>query len=453
MAIRSFNPATEELLIEFSPLSDNKIKQAIDDSQTAYLKWKDFTYTKRAEHLIQAAKLLRDNKNNYAEIITAEMGKPIKEAVAEVEKSAWNLEYYAEQTEEFLRQETIETDASKSYVRFDPLGTILFVMPWNFPFWQVLRQAAPVLMAGNTVLLKHASNVPQCSLAIAELFAKTCPENVFQSLLIGSDQVEQIIEDFRVKGVSLTGSEYAGSQVAMQAGKNLKKTVLELGGNDPAIILADADLEQAAEIAGNSRLLNNGQNCIAAKRFIVVESVYEKFMQLLTKKFEAMKIGSPLDLETQLGPLADKRFLDQIIEQINKSVEAGAVIRYGGKKIEGKGYFIEPTILEDVKIDMPAYSEEIFGPVASVIKVSDTEEAIKIANDTKYGLGAAIWSEDIENAEVLASQLNAGAIFINGIVKSDPRLPFGGVNKGGYGRELSIYGLKEFTNIKTVWIR
>lgn len=454
MAIISHNPATGEILKEFPPLSSDELQQKLLKSRQAYLSWKGLNYSTRAERLRKVAILLKERKTEYAKLISLEMGRPAHIAISEIEKSVWGLEYYAEKAEQFLTPKLIATEASKSYVRFDPLGIILLVMPWNFPFWQVLRQAAPTLMAGNTVVLKHASNVPQCSLAIEQLFLDGgLPPDVFQSLLIDSDQVETVLQDFNVKGVSLTGSEYAGSQVASVAGREIKTSVMELGGNDPTIILADVDLKEACEITSNSRMLNNGQTCNCVKRFLIQEDIYEEFLELQKQKFASMKVGDPLDDATDLGPLASEKSLEEVDRQVRESVSAGAKVVIGGMRMERTGAYYHPTILSDVKPGMPAYYEEIFGPVASVIKFRDYEEAINIANDTRYGLSSSIWTKDIALAETIAPRLNFGSVFINAMVSSDPRLPFGGVNKAGYGRELGEYGIKEFTNIKTVWVR
>ena len=385
--------------------------------------------------------------------MTLEMGKPISQAEAEAEKCAWVCDYYADNAESILKEEFIQTDASESYVRFDPLGVVLAVMPWNFPFWQVFRFAAPALMAGNVGILKHASNVPMCAEAIENIFLEAgFPEGAFKNLVISSKPVKNIIDNPLVKAATLTGSENAGRNVAERSGKNLKKTVMELGGSDPFIILPDADLEKASSVAVTARMINNGQSCIAAKRFIITEAVYDEFLELFLSKMQAVKMGDPMNPETELGPLARKDLMLELDEQVKQSVEAGAEILTGGKPVDGKGYFYPPTVLVNIGKGSPAYEQELFGPVASVIKAKDEADAIRIANDTDFGLGASLWTNNIQHAKELAKEIESGSVFINGLVKSDPRLPFGGIKISGYGRELSHYGIKEFVNIKTVWI-
>ncbi len=454
MAIETLNPATEEIIKTFSPITDEEVNTIIDNVHCDFLHWKNEELALRKKFMLNAANILRNEKVKYAEVLTLEMGKPIKQAIAEVEKCALVCEYYAENTEKFLAKEFINTDASESYVQFDPIGIVLAVMPWNFPFWQVFRFAAPVLMAGNAGILKHASNVPMSALAIEEIFIKAgFPKNIFKTLLINSNQVDNILDNPKVKAATLTGSEYAGSMVAAKSGKMLKKSVMELGGSDPFIILKDANLEEAVSTAVTARILNNGQSCIAAKRFIVEEKISKKFEALFVEKMESVIVGDPMEEETELGPIAREDLLLELHEQVEKSVEAGAKILTGGKRLDRKGYYYPATILTDVKKGMLAYDQELFGPVATVIKVKDEEEAIKVANDTPYGLGASIWTMDTEKAKRLAKQIDSGSVFINGMVKSDPRLPFGGVKLSGYGRELSHYGIKEFVNIKTVWVK
>ncbi len=454
MPIQTINPTTGEVVKTFEELTEEQIEAKIAQGQAAFESWKKTSFAERKELLLKLAKHLEENARNYGEVLTLEMGKPIAQAEAEVKKCAWVCEYYAENAESMLAKEMVQTDASESYVRFDPLGIVLAVMPWNYPFWQVLRFAAPAVMAGNVGLLKHASNVPQSAELIEAAFdAVGFPKGVFQNLLVSARKVEAIVRDDRIKAATLTGSEYAGSQVAMQAGEEIKPTVLELGGSDPFIVLADADIEATCEIATKARLQNNGQSCIAAKRFIVVEEVAERFKELYRAKFESQVVGDPMDEKTTIGPLASERMRDEIELQVNKSVEAGAKILTGGKRIGEKGFFYAPTILENLQPGMLAYSEEIFGPVASLIVVKDEAEALRVANDSKFGLGASLWTQDLEKANKLIPQIEAGAVFVNGMVKSDPRLPFGGIKKSGYGRELSHYGIKEFLNIKTVWIK
>ncbi|MBI2990079.1 MAG: NAD-dependent succinate-semialdehyde dehydrogenase [Candidatus Magasanikbacteria bacterium] len=454
MPIQSRNPTTGEIAKTFSELTDDELKTKLEIAQATFEHWRGNDYSSRAAKLQKAAEVLKTNSRTYGELATLEMGKPIKQAIAEVEKCAWVCEYYAHEAERMLSPEYIKTDGTKSYVRFDPLGIVLAVMPWNFPFWQVFRFIAPASMAGNVGLLKHASNVPQCAAAIEDVFAKAgFPEGVFQNLYISSPKVESVLRDPRVKAVTLTGSEWAGRKVAEIAGDEIKHSVLELGGSDPFIVLADAKLEEACSAAVNARLQNNGQSCIAAKRFIVVESIAEQFVDLYIKKFESLSVGDPMNENTDLGPLVNEQSLNEIQKQINDSVAKGARILCGGRRIKCPGYFFEPTILGDVSPGMPAYEQEIFGPVASIIKVKDASEAIRVANDSRFGLGASLWTSDMNLAEQLAADIEAGAVFINSMVKSDPRLPFGGIKKSGYGRELSHYGIKEFVNTKTVWMK
>ncbi len=454
MAIETINPANEKTVKTFKPFSKKEINKIIKNVNNDYTEWKKTSFNIRKTLMLKAATILRNKKNKYAKILTLEMGKPITQAIAEVEKCAWVLEYYARNTKSILSKEIIKTDASESYVQFDPIGIVLAVMPWNFPFWQVFRFAAPALMAGNAAILKHASNVPMSALAIEEIFQKAgFPKNIFRTLLITGNQVENVIENPLVKATTLTGSEYAGSMVASKSGKMLKKSVMELGGSDPFIILKDADLELATTTAVTARMLNNGQSCIAAKRFIVVEKVYDKFIKLFKEKMEAIVVGNPMKKETQLGPIARKDLLLELHEQVLLSEKKGAKILLGGKILKRKGYYYPATILTDVKKGMPAYDQELFGPVASVIKVKNEEEAIFVANDTQFGLGASLWTNNLKQAKKLTAQIDSGSVFINGMVKSDPRLPFGGIKLSGYGRELSHYGIKEFVNIKTVWIR
>jgi len=454
MAIQTINPATGKLVKSFKELNSEEINGIINDVQNEFLSWCEIEFSERSKLMFNAAKLLRKNKRKYAEIMTLEMGKPIKQAIAESEKCAWVCEHYAENAESILAKEVIGTDASESYVQFDPLGIVLAVMPWNFPFWQVFRFAAPALMAGNVGILKHASNVPQTALIIEEIFREAgFPKNAFRTLLIGPKLVDEIIKNPKVKAATLTGSEYAGSKVAEMSGKMLKKTVMELGGSDPYIIFADADIDDAVNTAVTARLLNNGQSCIAAKRFIVVEDIADEFEKKFAGKMNSVKTGDPLKEDTELGPLAREDLLMELNTQVEQSVKAGARILTGGKRLDREGYFYPATILTNVNKGMPAYEQELFGPVAAVIKVKDEDEAIAVANDSEFGLGASLWTSDINKAKALSHKIESGSVFINGLVKSDPRLPFGGIKKSGYGRELSHYGIKEFVNIKTVWIK
>lgn len=454
MPITTLNPATGKIIKEFTSHTSEEVKNFIDHSNNTFLEWKLTNYSERRRLMNCASEILMKDKQKYGSILTLEMGKPITQAIAEVEKCAWVCKYYADNAEEILKEEVIKTDASESYVRFDPLGVVLAVMPWNFPFWQVFRFAAPAIMAGNTAVLKHASNVPMSALAIEQIFLEAgFPSYVFKTLLIGSDLVDEIISNPKIKAVTLTGSEPAGKHVAQLCGTYLKKTVLELGGSDPFIVLDDANLDNAVNVAVTARIINNGQSCIAAKRFIVVDSVFDEFKEKFVKRMKSIVVGDPMNSETELGPIAREDLLFELIDQVNKSVELGAEILCGGKIIPREGFYFEPTILSNVKKGMLAYDDEIFGPVASLIHANDEDDAIKIANDTIFGLGASLWTENINRAKILAGKIESGSVFINGMVKSDPRLPFGGIKNSGYGRELSNYGIKEFLNIKTVWIK
>jgi succinate-semialdehyde dehydrogenase/glutarate-semialdehyde dehydrogenase len=407
----------------------------------------------RSKMLHAVAGVLRADKLRFAALMTTEMGKPIVEAEAEVEKCAWTADWIADNAARLLADEPVESTATRSYVRFQPLGVVLAVMPWNFPFWQALRAGLPALAAGNVMLLKHASNVPQCALAVEDVFREAgVPDGVFQTLLIGPGPVEQIITDRRVAGVTLTGSEAAGARVAAAAGKALKKSVLELGGSDPFIVLADADVATAATVGCRARNQNNGQSCIAAKRFVVVESVADEFEARFAAAVGSLKVGDPMDRANQFGPLARADLLDDLERQVDRSVAMGARVLIGGRRIAGAGNYFQPTVLADVRAGMPVYNEETFGPVAAVIRVKDEEQALQVANDSDFGLGSAIWTKDVDRGQRLAERVEAGLVFINGMVASDARLPFGGVKKSGFGRELSEYGIKEFVNIQTVWV-
>jgi succinate-semialdehyde dehydrogenase/glutarate-semialdehyde dehydrogenase len=453
MRLRSINPATEEVLKSFEPHSREQIEQALGQSAEAFRAWRHTGFAERARLMNGAANYLRANKSRLGAVITSEMGKPITEAEAEVEKCAWNCEYYAGNAEGFLRDESRVSSASESYIQYTPLGTVLAIMPWNFPFWQVFRFAAPALMAGNTAILKHASNVPQCALAIEEIFtAAGSPRGVFRTLLVPGSETGPLIEDPRIAAVTLTGSEAAGSETAALAGRALKKSVLELGGSDPFIVLPDADLEAAVKTAVRARYQNAGQSCIAAKRFIVVGKAYEEFRDRFVEAVRALKVGDPMDRATQIGPLARKDLLDSLERQVRDSIRKGAKLLTGGNRRRGRGYFFEPAVVADVQSDMPAACEEVFGPVAALMKAAGEEEALRLANDSPYGLGANIWSRDLAQARIMAREIEAGQVFINGLVMSDPRLPFGGVKRSGYGRELSEFGIREFVNIQTVWI-
>lgn len=457
MSITSINPVNGKLNRYYEEDTPAAVGEKIEQTHQAWLLWRETGFPERAALLRKMAENLRHQKEELAILMTIEMGKPVKDGVSEIEKCALVCDYYAAEGAGFLKDEIIATEAAKSYVSFQPLGIVLAVMPWNFPFWQVFRFLAPALMAGNCGLLKHASNVPGCAQAIEQLVRVSgFPDNVFQTLMIGSGAVNAVMEHPRIKAVTLTGSTGAGMKVAAEAGRLLKKTVLELGGSDPYIILADADLEQAAETCVYSRLINNGQSCIAAKRFIVVSSVEEKFTALFKEKMMQRKTGDPFDAAIDLGPMARADLRDELHRQVQDNIAAGAKCILGGTipSFEGDHAFYTPTILTGIKRGMPAYSEEIFGPVASVISAADTDEAVQLANDTSFGLGGAVFTKDIPLGEDIArNRLQAGSCFVNSFVKSDPRLPFGGINQSGYGRELGVFGIREFVNIKTVYIR
>ena len=451
--LRSIDPATGRELASFPEADGGAIDTALNRAWSVRYAWRDAGLGMRTALMRSVAGVLRADKSRYAALLTSEMGKPVVEAEAEVEKCAWTAGWFAENGQRLLEDKQVESTATESYVRFQPLGVILAVMPWNFPFWQAFRAGLPALTAGNVMLLKHSSNVPQSALAIEEVFREAgVPEGVFQTLLVGSAAVDRIISDHRVAGVTLTGSEKAGSLVAETAGRALKKCVLELGGSDPFIVLADADVNAAAGVACRSRNQNNGQSCISAKRFIVEEPVADEFEQRFTGAVAALKVGNPMDRANQVGPLARRDLVDELERQVNESIRLGAKVLTGGKRIEGDGYFFEPTVLANVRPGMPAYHEETFGPVAAVIRVKDADDALRVANDTDFGLGSNIWTSDVDRAKSLAERVEAGLVFVNGMVASDARLPFGGVKRSGYGRELSEYGIKEFTNIQTIWV-
>lgn len=422
----------------------------IEKAQKTFLNWKKSSFNERKKILISVSNHLETHKNEYAKLITSEMGKVHKEAIAEIEKCALVCAYYAENGDFFLKDEEINSDGSKSYISYSPLGVILGVMPWNFPFWQVFRFAAPTLMAGNTIVLKHASNVPKCAKIIEKIFLESgAAEGVFQTLLINSSKVEEVINHPFIKAVTLTGSELAGSKVAEIAGRNIKKSVLELGGSDAFIILNDADLTHATDVAVKSRFMNCGQSCIAAKRFIVVNDVAEQFLSLFKTKVEKLIQGDPMNENTDYGPMAREDLAIELENQVQKSIQMGATLLCGGKR---NGAYFEATIIKNVKKGMPAYHEELFGPVAVIIVVENEEEAINVANDSNFGLGGSVWTRNVEKGGKVAEKIESGAVFVNGLVKSDPRLPFGGIKSSGYGRELSYLGIREFTNAKTIWI-
>ena len=453
MAIASINPTTGDTLREFSALSAEQIEQKLQLAADTFRTHRRTPFAHRARMMSRAGEILETEKHNLGKLMTTEMGKPLKAAVGEAEKCAWVCRYYAENAERQLADQVVETDAKKSFVRFQPLGPVLAVMPWNFPFWQVFRFAAPALMAGNVGLLKHASNVPQCALAIEDIFRRAgFSEGTFQTLLIGSDAVEGILNDPRVAAATLTGSEPAGRSVASIAGKQIKKTVLELGGSDPFVVMPSADLETAVTIAVKARTINNGQSCIAAKRFIVAAEIYDEFERRYVSKMQALRVGDPMDESTEIGPLATPQLVKDLEEQVKKAVAEGARVLTGGKRPDRPGNFYEPTVLVDADPQSPASCEEIFGPVATLFRAANIDEAIRIANATPFGLGSAAWTNDPEEQSRFIDEIEAGCVFINGMVASDPRLPFGGVKNSGYGRELAEFGIREFVNIKTVWM-
>ena len=455
MTINSVNPFNGQLLKSYKPHTRNQVNNIILQTQQAWENWKDTSLADRLKYFNQTAGILRERKNELARLMALEMGKPLKGGIAEIEKCADVCEYYAQNGGAFLKEEHIITDASKSYISFQPIGLVLAVMPWNFPFWQVFRFLAPALIAGNCGLLKHASNVFGCAIEIENIIKEAgFPEHVFQTLLIGGAEVDSVIENPLIKAVTLTGSAEAGRKVAEKAASLIKKSVLELGGSDAYLVLEDADIELAAETCVSSRLINSGQSCIAAKRFIVVGSVEKQFTELFRQKMAAKIMGDPLDEKTDIGPQARTDLRDELHMQVQDSIKMGAACILGGGIPEGPHAFYPPTILTQVKKGMPAYDEELFGPVAAIITAIDEEDAIAIANDSQYGLGAAIFTRDIKRGEEIAARrLQAGSCFVNALVKSDPRLPFGGIKQSGYGRELGIYGIKEFVNIKTVYIK
>src|SRR6266481_1439734 len=454
MAIKAINPVNGKIFATYDEMTPSVVSGIISDVHEAFLKWRHTSFEERAAMMREAARILRGKAGEYARLLAQEMGKPVRDGVAEVEKCASGCDFYAENAARFLAREPILTEARNSFVTFNPLGIVLAVMPWNFPFWQVFRFAAPGLMAGNAAVLKHASNVPGCALAIEDVFRRAgFPKDLFRTLMIGSSQVPSVIEHPLVRAVTLTGSGPAGRAVAGKAGAMLKKTVLELGGSDPYLVLEDADLEQAAAVSARGRLLNMGQSCIAAKRFIVVEKVRSRFEELFVERMRAAKFGDPLSEQTELGPLARHDLRDTLHDQVQRSVAMGARCMLGGKIPDGRGAYYPPTVLTDVKKGMPAYEEELFGPVAAVIPVKDEEGAIAVANDSVFGLGGAVLTGDRERGERIARErIQSGSIFVNEAVRSDARLPFGGVKESGYGRELSSYGIKEFVNIKSVYV-
>ena len=449
--IATVNPATGEVVRRFEPLNDREIEDKLACADRAYQSYRRTGFADRARWLTRAAEILEADRDRLGRLMTLEMGKPITAARAEAAKCALACRYYVEHGERLLADETVDMGAGRACIKYQPIGAVLAIMPWNFPFWQVFRFAAPALMAGNVGLLKHASNVPQCALEIETVIRQAgFPSDVFQTLLIGSSQVERVINDPRVKAVTLTGSEPAGMQVASQAGRQIKKTVLELGGSDPFIVTPNADLDRAVRTAVEARSINNGQSCIAAKRFIVDARIAPEFERRFAAGMAALKVGDPMDDDTQLGPLSTQDMVEDLDKQVRCSVEMGARVLTGGQRSAGPGYFYPATVLTDVPVQSPAYREELFGPVAVVLKYNSIEEAIRLANDTQFGLGASAWTNDEREQRLFIDEIEAGMVFINGMVASDPRMPFGGVKRSGYGRELSAYGIREFVNVKTV---
>ncbi len=453
MAIATVNPATGQVVKTFDALSDAELEVKLQKAADTFASYRHVPFAERAKLMLKAAAILDRDKESFARMMTTEMGKTLRSAIDEAVKCAWVCRYYAENAEKFLADEVVETGAKRSYIRYQPMGAVLAVMPWNFPFWQVLRFAAPALMAGNVGLLKHASIVPQCALMIEDLFRRAgFPVGAFQTLLIGSQKVEKLLDDPRVAAATLTGSEGAGVQVGMAAAKRIKKVVLELGGSDPFIVMPSANLEAAVTAAVKARIFNNGQSCIAAKRFIVAESIADEFERRFVQKMEALKVGDPFEEQTELGPLATADGVTDLERDVQKTVAAGARVLTGGKPLNRPGNFYAPTVLTDIPEESPAYREELFGPVASVFRANGIDDAIRIANDSRFGLGASAWTNDAKERERFINDLEAGMVFINKMVASDPRVPFGGVKWSGHGRELGVHGIREFTNIKTVWI-
>ena len=450
--MKSINPATGELIGEYPVWTEQQVQERLQLSADAFTHWRETSFAERSGCMSILAEALKRDKKIYAKLITTEMGKPISQAVAEIEKCAWVCDFYAEKAEEFLQPVPVETSASRSFLRYDPLGPVLAVMPWNFPFWQVFRFLAPNLMAGNVGLLKHASNVQGCAIAIQQLTQEAgFPDHVWSTLPVKSSAIEAVIESPYVKAVTLTGSEGAGRAIAAQAGKQIKKTVLELGGSDPFIVLADVDIDEVIEKAVLGRMQNTGQSCIAAKRFIVQSEIFEEFKDAFVKKIEAQKVGDPLDEETDIGPLARKDLLDDLHQQVKRSIQEGATLVCGGQPLDRAGCYYAPTLLTDVSPDNTSFKEEIFGPVAALIEAKSVDEAIQLANLSSFGLGASLWTKNLDLADQLAPRIESGAVFVNEIVKSDPRISFGGVKNSGYGRELGEPGIHEFMNVKTVW--
>jgi succinate-semialdehyde dehydrogenase / glutarate-semialdehyde dehydrogenase len=452
MAIASINPATGLVLREFQPHSPTDVENKLGLAIRIFRTFRRTTFAERAKWMLRAADILESEKRKLGEVMTSEMGKTLVSAIAEAEKCAVGCRYYAENTEKHLADETISTNASHSFIRYQPLGPVLAVMPWNFPFWQVFRFAAPALMAGNVALLKHASNVPQCAVEIENIFLRAgFPEGCFQSLLVESQRVEALIKDDRIVAVTLTGSEPAGRSVASIAGGEIKKSVLELGGSDPFIVMPSADLKAAIETAVKARTINNGQSCIAAKRFIVASGIYDKFERAFVEAMRNLRVGDPMDTSTDIGPLATPKIREDLHAQVRRATDAGAKLLCGGEKVNGPGNYYSPTVIAEVPRSAEVYREELFGPVAMLFRVDNATAAIALANDSSFGLGSSVWSRDEVEISEFIDGIDAGQVFINGMVASDPRLPFGGVKRSGYGRELAAFGIREFVNIKTVW--
>ena len=454
MRFTSINPSTGTVIERYDALEDKAIEERIARAAAAYRLYHTCSFEERILKLNGAAKFLEESAETCAKLITIEMGKPISQARAEIKKCAWVCRFYAEQGEDFLQEEVVASEAGKSYVTYQPMGPLLGVMPWNFPFWQVFRFAAPVLMAGNVCLIKHAPNVTGCALKVETILREAgFDQNEFQVLPVPVDKVASIIEDKRVKGVSLTGSDRAGSSVASAAGRNIKPTLLELGGSDPFIVLADANVEHAASIGLRSRMQNAGQSCIAAKRFILEKQIAEEFLAYFLEGVEALKVGNPMEASTDMGPIAREDLRNNAHEQVKRSLIEGAQLKTGGKKLEGPGFFYAPTVLTDIKPNSVAFEEELFGPIAALVFAEDADHSVELANASPFGLGGAVFTEDVEKGEQIARQLEVGCAFINEMVKSDPRLPFGGIKHSGYGRELSQHGIRAFVNAKTVWVK
>jgi succinate-semialdehyde dehydrogenase / glutarate-semialdehyde dehydrogenase len=454
MAIATINPATGETIKKFDALTDAQVDQKIQRATEAFPKFRKLSFADRGKMMLRAAEILENEKDSLAHLMTLEMGKTLRSAVDEAVKCAWVCRYYAENAERFLADEIVETPASRSFIRYQPMGVVLVIMPWNYPFWQAFRFIAPGLMAGNVGLLKHASNVPQCAMKIEELLLRAgVPEGVFQTLLVGAGSVDRILDDPRIAAATLTGSEGAGVKVGTGAAQRIKKVVLELGGSDPFIVMPSANLEDAVAVGIKARVANNGQSCIAAKRFIVHDQIADKFQSAFVSQMEKLTVGDPFDAKTDVGPLANAEAVTSLDADVRSSIKAGAKLLTGGKPADRPGSFYLPTVLTDIPKDSAAYKEELFGPVASIFRVKNLDEAIRVANDSRFGLGASAWTNDKSEQERFISELEAGMVFINQMVFSDPRVPFGGVKRSGVGRELSTYGIREFTNVKTVWVK